>query len=162
MSKFTEDDKIVAKHINKKFKWVARDKSGDLYIYYNKPTKGFSSNEWIMNGAWGYLFGFEDLFKSVTWEDKEPTLIRDIYDPQILDDKEREYLTAVLSPLKKVDYVTLVGQPDGRAFLCGRVFLCASFVDNGKMTFPTFKTGTMYRGMDIGRKYTPDELGLEL
>lgn len=134
MSKFTEDEKIIAKHIDKKYKWVARDKSGNLYVYCNKPAKGISSNEWITDGGLAHIFGFEDLFKSVTWEDAEPTLIRDIYDPQILDDEERKYLTAVLRPLPKVKTIKRV-----EASMINSEYLMVIFRNREIMSFPFFQ-----------------------
>ena len=52
--------------------WIARDKSGELFIYGHKPCKGIAS--WV-----GDTFDYSevdcdvDLFPEVQWEDEEPT-----------------------------------------------------------------------------------------
>ncbi|PNX46019.1 MAG: hypothetical protein BV457_08435 [Thermoplasmata archaeon M9B1D] len=76
---FTEDEKVIARNIDKKYKWIARDKEDDLLcIYKNKPLKEDIS--WIDKfHEYTLLDVFQDLFKSIQWEDSEPTLIEDIY-----------------------------------------------------------------------------------
>lgn len=39
MKEFTNNEKIVAKNINKEYKWMARDKSGILCAFIHKPYK---------------------------------------------------------------------------------------------------------------------------
>ena len=110
MKEFSEDEKVIAMHINKKYKWMARDKSGGLYIYMSKPMKKDSSNNWLVDNLL-YInikdfIDSKDMFSSIKWEDDEPTRISDIYNPQILDDVERKYLKMILRPFhKKVNYV---------------------------------------------------------
>ena len=52
--------------------WAARDKSGTLYLYRNKPTKDVF--EW-------YSLGFSlvlasALFPEIQWSDDEPTRVK--------------------------------------------------------------------------------------
>lgn len=61
----------------KRYKYIARDRDGALYIYRDKPSK----NE----DVWGTLYGharlmkyFDDLFWFVKWEDKEPIEIKEV------------------------------------------------------------------------------------
>ena len=157
MSKFTDDEKIIAKNISKEYKWMARDKSGLLYAFALKPHKDFIFDIWESVSQMCDMDAFDWMFKSITWEDKEPTRISDIYNPQILDDVEREYLRAVLKPFReKVVYVakclgpTAFGNKE-------RLFIAFYF---GGFTLPDFDPGKMYSGMERNKKYTLDELGI--
>lgn len=75
--RLTEDEKAILRNIDKKYKWIARDKNNMLYVYQNKPYKGKTSwheYHYIVKG----LDVFTDLFKFITWEDEEPYLISDL------------------------------------------------------------------------------------
>ena len=158
MKEFTEDEKIIARNIDKNFEWMARNRDGKLYVYKVKPKKEKIS--WYAHG-YAYLQFFDHLFLAVKWEDDEPTLISDIYNPQILDDIEREYLKTVLKPFyEKVAYVAKFRVPsasgkDG----CSKECLFIAFYSGG-FAFPDFDPGKMYSGMELGKKYKLDELGI--
>ena len=161
---FTEDEKIIARNIDKKFEWMARDKNGLLYAHSSKPTK--KGRSWVNNYHYYYyvsvsaLFG-QEMFKSIKWQDDEPMLIKDIYDPQIIDDIEREYIRSVLKPFhEEVSYVEkLVDNliDDGSY---SKEFLYIKLYD-GEFTFPDFDPGKMYKGMEPRREYTLEELGIK-
>ena len=157
MSKFTNDEMLVAKNISKEYKWIARDKSGLLCASALKPHKDFLLGIWDSASRMCDMDAFGWMFKSIIWEDKEPTLIKDIYSPSILDDVEKRYLTAVLKPLSKVKNIYKAKDP---AVI--KEFLVVIFYDGETMKFTYFKPGTMYKGMEIAKMYTPEELELEL
>ena len=76
----------------------------------------------------------------------------------ILDDAEREYLSAVIKPFRdrKIIIVKLYDEEVGAYFIAIKVYT------NGRaqiIDFPYFH-GSMYKGMEVGRRYTLDELGL--
>lgn len=98
MKEFTNDEKVIARSIDKEYKWIARNKSGSLNVYTQKPFKGKIA--WTVNRVdeCDSFAGCKYMFSSIKWEDNEPTLIKDIYDPQILDDVDREYLKLILKP----------------------------------------------------------------
>jgi len=76
--KLTDDERTILRNLNKKWLYIARDKSNKLCIYANKPIKHLCV--WISREdtySCVYL-PFPDLFKFVTWEDKEPYLISDL------------------------------------------------------------------------------------
>jgi hypothetical protein len=79
MKKFTNDEKAIARNIDEEYKWIARDRDGELCIYEGKPEK--EASRWISND-YEYLCYFNHLFPAIKWEDEEPTRIRDIYNPQ--------------------------------------------------------------------------------
>lgn len=162
MKEFSEDEKIIARNIHKGYKWMVRDKNGGLFAYTFKPIKKEKTGIWDDKPHYcvSALFG-QELFRAIKWEDDEPTRISDIYDPQILDDAEREYLGTVLKPFhKKVVYVAKYRVPsasgkDGYS----KEQLSIAFYSGG-FVFPDFDPGKMYSGMELGKKYKLDELGI--
>ena len=61
---------------SKKYKYIARDFSGMLFIYYEKPSK--KSEIWGSKYAHCILDDFDELFQFVQWEDSEPTSIQEV------------------------------------------------------------------------------------
>ena len=77
------------------------------------------------------------------------------YKPEILTDKEKAYLSAVIKPFReKVKYIQKCFDLGSKAYIYIYVKKC------GSMIFPTFRKGTMYKGMEVNKKYTLEELGL--
>ena len=74
----TEDEKAILRNLSADLKWIARDESGTLYAYRDKPLKDFC--EWRAKEYFTCcsLFLFNHLFQFVKWEDKEPYLIEDL------------------------------------------------------------------------------------
>lgn len=165
MEKFTEDERVIAKNINKKYTWMARNKTGPLFVADSKPIKGVYSGMWqIKDGGcriWvSVLFG-QEMFESVKWEDDEPTRISDIYDLQILDDVEREYLKTILKPFSdKVEFVIKNGRHMQSDASYSDEYLYIKLYD-GEFVFPDFEAGKMYVGMELGKKYKLDELKIK-
>lgn len=148
MKNFTEDEKIIARNIDKKYKWIARDSNGNLYVYGEKPEK--IDQYWempIMNGSFFYnLIAFNHMFSSIKWADDEPTRISDIYNlqanTQVLDNVEREYLKTILKPFhEKVGDV--VKHRDISEDIYSKEYLYIPIGD-GDFTFPSFDSGKMY------------------
>ncbi len=74
----------------------------------------------------------------------------------ILDDVEKRYLESVLKPFKDViDYVIKYDYGNDEYYI--HVSICD---DENCMGFPNFKKGTMYKGMEVDKRYTLKELGL--
>ena len=77
------------------------------------------------------------------------------YKEPILDDVERKYLSEVIKPFrKKVMDVVKIQYSGGRQSIMIRV----SYGDCAQLPF--FKNNTMYKGMEAGKYYTLQELGL--
>lgn len=81
---FTEDELSVLNNIDKKYKYIARDKKydnddievGRLYVFGSYPTK--SGDMWDVPFEYDYSeMPFNDMFKSIQWEDDEPVFIND-------------------------------------------------------------------------------------
>ena len=83
---------------------------------------------------------------------------------EILDDAEKAYLSAVIKPFKgRIEYIIKIGQPqDVFEYISLRIKSIKATIEEGEtMLFPYFRVGTMYKGMEANKEYTPKELGLE-
>lgn len=156
MKEFSEDEKTIARNIDKRYKWISRNSYGNIYVHQKKPVKSDTCwNEAFSRS--GEFFVFNYMFKSIKWEDNEPTLIEYIYNPRILNDTEREYLKAVLRPFhNRVVYVVKANSEEDMEFI--------NIVSNDDYAtpykFPSFKKGEKYVGMKIGHPYSLRELGI--
>lgn len=87
--------------------------------------------------------------KALMWllsEAKEP----------ILDDAEREYLSAVIKPFRKMIAYIVKAQDFDDGKQCIRIIL-----QNGDgMHFPYLDDDAMYKGMEVNKDYSLKELGL--
>lgn len=157
--KFKVGDKVrIAKpHIWFKNKYVGK-------IYTITEIKSELEKSYILNGT-PYIWHENELklvkenktfFKKLP-NDYTGTLEVEngyIVEKEILDEEEKEYLSAVIRPLKnKIEYI--VKQGDNKEYIY--IF----FENNEYMAFPYFKKGTMYKGMKLYKKYTLKELGLD-
>lgn len=66
----TDDEKVILKNINKKWKWIARDSGDTLYVYDEKPTRMVTSSEWLNGHGLADISAFKHLFKLIKWEDE--------------------------------------------------------------------------------------------
>lgn len=78
------------------------------------------------------------------------------YKEPILNDAEKEYLSAVIKPFRnRVDYIMKEEN------ICSSTEFIHIDLSGGDIAdFPNFKVGTMYKGMEIDKSYTLQELGL--
>lgn len=78
---------------------------------------------------------------------------------QILDDIEKEYLEDVLRPLRcKEIWIEKVSYIDNTEYIAIYYRNIINQADN--MVLPPFKKGTMYKNMEVAKRYTLEELGL--
>ena len=90
------------------------------------------------------LIGASNPFKWLCEEYKEP----------ILDDVEKDYLSAVIKPFRKrIKYIEI-------RKIESKPFVHIELSDGDCMSFPNFKANTMYKGMEPKKHYSLDELGL--
>lgn len=74
---------------------------------------------------------------------------------QILEEKEKEYLSAVIKPFRhNVVNITKVAFSDEKEYILIELEYC-EFI-----SMPFFKAGTMYKGMRSDKGYTLEELGI--
>lgn len=100
----------------------------------------------------GYCGGFdckgcgERVLKWLLEEAKEP----------VLDDVEKEYLSAVIKPFRKK--ISCIRK--NKDSLKGKNYIKIEFCDGDCMFFPNLSNNAMYKGMVQGKHYTLEELGL--
>ena len=76
----------------------------------------------------------------------------------ILDEKEKEYLSAVIKPFRnKVYAIAKYDDGDDNYYI---QIMMKQNVYFEYIDFPYFKKGTMYKGMELKKEYTVEELGL--
>lgn len=79
------------------------------------------------------------------------------YKPTILTEKENAYLSAVIKPFReRVECIEKI-----KTFYSGKEYIYFTMKKNDDYCeLPAFEKGTMYKGMEIDKAYTLEELGL--
>lgn len=162
MNKYNDIEILTAKNLLKKgLKWIVRDVTNHgtgVLAFEEKPQK--LSCWWSRKRSIIICDGLVPIFENVKFGDTEPTSLESIVNPQILDDAEKRYLSAVIRPFRnRVQYIEkvcadhLYSEPD--------YYISIRFNDgNYDMNFPYFDESHMYKCMEIDRAYTLEELGL--
>ena len=126
-------------------------------LYKNFTIEGFEGTDFKLtaNG----LFYYNN--RTFTWE--KSLLLDDILTgqrkiiKQILTEKEKEYLLAVIKPFKnKVNYIV---KQQGLKDKLSVEFIII-YVDDEKLILPSYDKGTLYKDMKLMEKYTVEDLGL--
>ena len=116
------------------------------YMVIYEPSSG--TKELFEKQYTKHVYPYELLVDFANWLEEE-------YDPKILDEKEKEYLSAVIKPFrKKVKYI------EKRFWTPNLEYLSIRLKNNEFFAFPNFKKGKMYKGMEHDKYYTLEELGL--
>lgn len=154
METFTDTEKRILEATDKRYKWIARDENGRLYVYDAKPYKDEGYGVFrLAKFSNGFLFNecvSNVLFKNVTWENS-PIQYRD---NELLTPKERDYLKLVFRPFASDTlYIQKAQSSDSMEYIRAVTY-------SSKMVLPDFKKGTMYEGMKPETKYTLKELGI--
>lgn len=82
--KVTQTEYHILKGLDDKWKYIARDENGDLFLYKNCPTRGID--------VWGYddyyhrFYAFNALFTFIKWEDEEPYSIEELLKCEVIND----------------------------------------------------------------------------
>ena len=84
-----------------------------------------------------------------------------LYD-EILDDKEKEYLSRIIKPFKMyLISITKEERADREMIIIRYKDYMDRNIDRASiLRLPTFKKGTMYNGMQTDKQYTLEELGI--
>lgn len=78
-----------------------------------------------------------------------------IVEKEILDDVEKKYLLNIIKPFKdKVGYIC-------KNRFSVKEFISITIANDSQIQLPNFKKNTMYKGMEVNKKYTLKELGLD-
>ena len=70
------EEKILLKHIDKKYKWIARDGDNNICIFTDKPYK--INSMWLTNEIFKSYSMYSHLFTFIKFEDKEPYSIEEL------------------------------------------------------------------------------------
>ena len=133
---------------------------GDI-LTYRFPMKGST----IINTVNGWnglsIKEFENKSSYKVLKLERPQTIYEF--KEILDEKEKEYLSNLIEPFKKrvirIEKIkTLYGNSE---FINIVLYNSISYNKEESIQLPYFKKGTMYKGMELGKKYTLKELGLD-
>ena len=79
----TDDELYILRNIDKKYKWIAKDKDGLICTYINKPkkTEKLWSDGWSNGDSYASLEAIKNsLFTEIKWEDEEPIYIDEYVD----------------------------------------------------------------------------------
>ena len=152
MTKYSDIEIQTAENLLKEgYKWIARDESGGLFAYIDKPIK--LDTFWCSDGISNCVCYYVPIFQSVRSDDKEPVSLESIVHPQILDDAEKRYLKGVIRPFRNdVEKICKTAGGKDREWI--------AFYGKSYFFLPYFDAGTMYKGMKTGHKYSLEELGL--
>ena len=127
-------------------------KFDDLNVLYTKDV-GVYAISIKKNGAYTCLGTIKKIcaiYAFMEWLDQEHV-------EPILDEVERKYLSAVIKPFRdEIRGIVKHNVPNGK-------YQWIEFTGENEYDgfyLPNFKAGTMYKGMEVGRKYTLEELGL--
>ena len=78
------------------------------------------------------------------------------YEEPVLDEVERKYLSDVIKPFrKKISCIRKSKDPRK-----GKNYIKIEFCDGDRMFFPNLSNDAMYKGMELDKKYSLEELGL--
>ena len=110
----------------------------DGIVSYSKDNQNWIRNYYLLENL---LIGYTEIIKK-----------------PILDDIERRYLSNVIKPFR--DMVTSVIKYENSIY--EYIAIRYRGIDEyiGTVRLPYFKKDTMYKGMELGRNYTLEELGL--
>jgi len=164
MNKYSDIEIQIANNLLRDgYKWLVRTMRGNVVAFSCKPCKNEGYWLWPSYAESEIVSGKSTpLFQNIQWEDPGPTYIEDIVNPQILDEAERQYLSAVIGPFSNlVRSITKNPKMNGKVEYI--VIDIGSQLENRHkffMFFPDFKFNTMYKGMELGKEYTLEELGL--
>ena len=146
-------------------------KNGRIPVYLNDTVENANNYRYeldIDDGYWWWsssmLEKVEDKkhFKSLprnftgTVKIKNGLITEIVKKKEILDKAEKEYLSSVIKPFK--EKVTGI---DIREFSADKCYLYIDIIGDDGFGLPNFKQGTMYKNMQVNRKYTLEELGLD-
>ena len=135
-------------------------KRGD--IVYTVNEYGFEARGTILNEWSGKsIKNFENNTGRKILKIERPQTIYEV--KEVLDKKEREYLSKIIEPFKnRVKRIEKV-----KAVYCNSEFIeivlysSISYDREEPIQLPCFKKGTMYKGMELNKQYSLKELGLD-
>lgn len=165
MSKFKVGDKVRLDDKIKDFKYgqghVGYDELGKIERIYGDDNivVNFPSQDWCGLEKELILVSRDNktFFKKLPNDYTGTLEIENGYvvEKEILNEAEKEYLSAVIRPFKdRVVSITKVSLVDGYYFI-------SIALENETIDLPNFEKDTMYKGMELDKEYTLEELDLK-
>lgn len=142
-------------------------KKGDIVTYkYNTfiEREEHTKEILICNFAGKTIGQLEDEEQIEILKVERPIKWKNVYEhKEILDEEEKEYLGKVIEPFKnRVIHIEKNKIFQGNSEFINIVLYSSVTHDNEEnVPLPYFKKGTMYKGMESGKRYTLKELGLD-
>lgn len=134
--------KTNLEHYQKELEKILNEEFANTSVVFDKVKKNCDSN--IRSCCWTTYT--RDILDWMAQPYKEP----------ILDKVEREYLSAVIKPFRKMIAYIVKAQDFDDGKQCIRIIL-----QNGDgMHFPYLDDDEMYKGMEVNKEYSLEELGL--
>ena len=84
-------DRVFLEYLGKEYKYIARDKNGELFIYEKEPRKLDDDARWASNcfTDWFCLnCRFSVQFPMIKWEDSKPWSIEDLKKLEVVEEYE--------------------------------------------------------------------------
>ena len=107
----------------------------DGIVSYSKDNQNWIRNYYLLENL---LIGYTEIIKK-----------------PILDDIERRYLSNVIKPFRdRIEYIIK------NSAYSPIEWITIKYKDGGATTLPLFEKGTMYKGMEVNKKYSLEDLGL--
>lgn len=86
--KISKRDRALLEYIKDKYKYIARDLDGDLYVYTEKPLKMIDCYDGMLCESRTLNKICDIKFPMVRWEDSEPWLIEDLKKLEVCEEYE--------------------------------------------------------------------------
>lgn len=151
-----------------KVKFIKLDlKDGDIVTYRNGLKKIVSGDKlWENDDLFTPLRYYTEDLKDVDGEEEydivkveRPVQYETVFErkEEILNETEKRYLASVIKPFKnKIETIEKTIKI-GDSSLC---YLIMLLKNNDMANLPNFKKNSMYKGMEVNKKYSLKELGL--
>lgn len=149
-----------------KVKFIKSDlKDGDIVTYRNGLKKIVSGDKLCGNDLFAPLRYYTEDLKDVAGEEEydivkveRPVKYETVFErkEEVLDETEKKYLTEVIRPFRKrIQFIQ-----KKKEITEINPYLRVVFENNDKLVFPYIADNSMYKGMEVNKKYTLKELGL--
>lgn len=154
-----EEDEFV------EWKFTKSDlKDGDIVTYRNGLKKIVSGDKLYGNDLFTSLRYYPEDLKDVDGEEKNdivkverPVKYETVFErEEVLDETEKKYLAEVIRPFRK--RIQFIQKKKEITEINPYIRIVCE--DNDKLVFPYITDNSMYKGMEVNKKYTLKELGL--
>ena len=76
--KISDAERVILENVDKDYKWICRDKAGNLKVFREKPKKDIQLWICYTNCVYTDIEVFDHLFQFIKWEDENPYNIEEL------------------------------------------------------------------------------------